>query len=533
MSRNSKNKRDAKQRQKAKAVRRHLSKGHDPNTCSECQGDRKAMLEEFAAFAPELNHMTDGSFDGSPTREYAYRAGPEAPSARTREGVDRAVHGALKAMLECIDIDEGEWKSYVWEALETISEDPRPDAADGATAPLKDGTIQIQVIKEVIPNTMTRTLRATTHAQLSMSGPQGSFCCRFSVSQQLLREDIGFWPSDPGMRAELELVADRPMTDEWLVSNPAPSALLTYMGDLLPFRIPGNGIRPIFDQSKVVLESIEVVAQSLETANSARTKIQGLERELATTRASRDAARRQSAELDASLSQARTKLLALNSSRQGEAQHTNTSDAPSSATLIDELQSKLARQTSIAEDRQAENDALRGELYELQKSINTLINAKAIEPTEVVEYPADFTELRSWAAANLKGRVHLHPRAVTAAEESNYQNPAKVYACLQALSELYWPLLYDTAKRDPAAWEARCAELGVECSRVGVAATEARTADSYTMTHNGKRLVADMHLRGNSSFDPRFGLRIYWARDDEAKQIVVCSLPTHLPRRVS
>ena len=42
-----------------------------------------------------------------------------------------------------------------------------------------------------------------------------------------------------------------------------------------------------------------------------------------------------------------------------------------------------------------------------------------------------------------------------------------------------------------------------------------------------------MHLKGNSSFDPKFSFRVYFACHKGRKQIVVGSMPTHLPNRES
>jgi len=183
-------------------------------------------------------------------------------------------------------------------------------------------------------------------------------------------------------------------------------------------------------------------------------------------------------------------------------------------------------------------DVMRREIYDLEQRLNLMLRRSDAE-MEAAEsasllVPASFSEAEEWAERYLSGRVVLHPRAIKELQASNYHNPARVYEALWAMAHLYWPLLYQRDAADPAAWEQRLDALGLECSPVGTAATARQTANFYALQlEDGRRVVMDMHLKGNSSFDPRFALRIYFCRDDQGKRIVVGHLPMHLPNRLS
>lgn len=172
---------------------------------------------------------------------------------------------------------------------------------------------------------------------------------------------------------------------------------------------------------------------------------------------------------------------------------------------------------------------MQARLQQLQDALQAGGGTPAPEPDGD---PESLAELGDWLPC-LDGRVVVHPKALAAAAESNYTNPGKVYSAPRALAEVYWPMLYERGGPTQKQWLDRCSELGLDSSLVGAAATHPLTADAYTVQIDGRKLVMDMHLRGNSSFDPRFGLRIYFTRNDDARQIVVGHLPSHLPNRES
>lgn len=73
--------------------------------------------------------------------------------------------------------------------------------------------------------------------------------------------------------------------------------------------------------------------------------------------------------------------------------------------------------------------------------------------------------------------------------------------------------------------------LGVADARSDV--TELGThGDSYIVDYRGRRVRVVSHLKRGNSSDPRRCLRIYWFWDDEARRVVIASLPAHAPHRL-
>lgn len=200
---------------------------------------------------------------------------------------------------------------------------------------------------------------------------------------------------------------------------------------------------------------------------------------------------------------------------------------------------RLEEQRLLVSQLIEERDLQRREIYELQQQVEALQLAartaagEAPDPSSTIPTPESLTDLGPWAELALGDRVVLHPRAIETAAGSNFANPGKVYSALRALAELYWPMFYDRSPGLKDRWDKRLAELGLDCKPVGAALRNSRIAVAYEVTHEGRRHVLDQHLRGSSSFDPRFGLRIYFCRDDARRRVIVGSLPTHLPNSAS
>lgn len=200
-----------------------------------------------------------------------------------------------------------------------------------------------------------------------------------------------------------------------------------------------------------------------------------------------------------------------------------------------ETRQKLDQLKAYVEDLREESDRQRQANRILRASLDELTLARAhsegLASPEVV-FPDTFDELESWAARYLGDDVILLNRAIKAAKDSPLADPKKAYQALWLLKAYYVPTLY--GDRDAsAALKAEAMSLGLEISKVGEAATSHRYKSQYSISYRGRTYTMDRHVSGNSSRDPRQGLRVYYAVDEDNGFLIVGHLPGHLDNRMS
>lgn len=140
--------------------------------------------------------------------------------------------------------------------------------------------------------------------------------------------------------------------------------------------------------------------------------------------------------------------------------------------------------------------------------------------------PTSFDDLGEWAARNLSGRLIVTPKAERAAQRSTFEDIPHVYDCLYFLGTRYRDMKRGLVARD--AFEDEIAALGIRITPTGRAVETAKFEGEYGVIWEGRRYKLNMHLAGSGSHDPRFGLRVYFAWDDEQQLVVVGHLPSHL-----
>lgn len=145
--------------------------------------------------------------------------------------------------------------------------------------------------------------------------------------------------------------------------------------------------------------------------------------------------------------------------------------------------------------------------------------------------PASFDELGEWAARNLSGHLVITPKAERAAQRSAHEDVSHVYDCLYFLGTTYRAMKRGLCGKEDC--EHGLAELGVRVSPTGKAVDMARYEGEYSAVWEGQRYKLNMHLAGSPSREGRFGLRIYFAWDEEQELVVVGQLPEHLTNTLS
>lgn len=196
-----------------------------------------------------------------------------------------------------------------------------------------------------------------------------------------------------------------------------------------------------------------------------------------------------------------------------------------------ELQRQLDQAIGALEAACLERDAANAETKRLKARLRALSStaedASDDDAVDAADFPDDLSSLPDWVPG-IGPRVLFADKALREAAKIDHTEPLRIYACLQALHDHYWPMLWadDAGARDR--WEAFLAEHRLTFSRVGTALDDRRYADAYHAMVGGKRVPLDMHVSGNSGRNPRRCLRIYLHADAEREVICVGHLPTHL-----
>jgi hypothetical protein len=190
---------------------------------------------------------------------------------------------------------------------------------------------------------------------------------------------------------------------------------------------------------------------------------------------------------------------------------------------------------SIAKTRALEHEEL---ILQLKTRIRWLEDRlKAATGADVVPPPSDFPDtwdgLEKWVDERLAGKVFVLPSAAKAARRSAFEDIPFCYRVLEMLGEIYQPMRSEGGTEHRKTLDTACAELHVDISPVGSAATAHRTRDAYRAQWKGRRVVLDMHVKGSNSRKQQEGFRLYFHYDEEEQIVVVGSFPVHLDSTLS
>ena len=174
---------------------------------------------------------------------------------------------------------------------------------------------------------------------------------------------------------------------------------------------------------------------------------------------------------------------------------------------------------------QEQIDALKGRIYYLE-SLQSDNDPSLQEEVEILE---DFESLEEWGKNHLGGKVFLHNRAIRAARKSRFENVPLAYKALILLRDYYVPMKHEGGIDARRAYDDALHQLGLEDSEPFTGSRAAQVGDSYFVEFGGKKRYLERHLKGSNSRDERYGFRLYFFWDDDTDQVVVGSLPSHLP----
>ncbi len=195
--------------------------------------------------------------------------------------------------------------------------------------------------------------------------------------------------------------------------------------------------------------------------------------------------------------------------------------------LLAEAERERDAAIAMAEGARSEAAKLRARIEHLQHALSE------VDSDTVVEIPESLDVLDEWSGAHLAGSVVVLNRALRAAKKSEFENPALCYRALLILRDCYVPMRRVGASGQKDAYEKQLRELGLEESSSFAGGRAAEQGDEYFVEYNGRRRELDRHLKGSNSRDVRFGFRLYFFWDEDSKQVIVGSLPSHLATRAS
>lgn len=136
--------------------------------------------------------------------------------------------------------------------------------------------------------------------------------------------------------------------------------------------------------------------------------------------------------------------------------------------------------------------------------------------------PEAWENFAEWVETELAGRLTLTPAARRSVKKPLYESPTIAARCLRQLAAE----VCDTFRGEGVGGRLDGLRLddGIQNARCG--------GDAFYFNHQGRKLAADWHVKnGGSTRDPGRCLRIYYAYDEQTREIVVADMPAH--RRTS
>jgi hypothetical protein len=194
---------------------------------------------------------------------------------------------------------------------------------------------------------------------------------------------------------------------------------------------------------------------------------------------------------------------------------------------IESLKKEIEESTAMAnyfdtehkaadERAKAAEEQLRWSGFRIQQLEDRLLAGSHPEE-KTVTFPMSWDGFANWCDENLSGRLALTTVARRSVRSPDFADAAAVGRCLAWLATICRDQrlgrLESSLRDEPL-------ENGIYNSPCG--------SDTFEFDWSGRNLLADWHIKnGGNTRDPTRCLRIYYAWDDETRQIIVARLPAH------
>jgi len=194
---------------------------------------------------------------------------------------------------------------------------------------------------------------------------------------------------------------------------------------------------------------------------------------------------------------------------------------------IEEFASLAEQYEKDARYYEGENNSLRAQLHTLRDNMEAVTR----EPIDIsISLPESISVIPQWAGEYLTGRLTLHPRAVNALKDAEYEDTGKLARALLLLANEYRNMRI--GKLDQRKFSQSLNRLHF---RLGQSISPERAGefdDEYFVYYpvgSSRRTFLEHHLRCMSNTrDPRRCLAVYFFWDNDTRQVVVGWLPSHL-----
>jgi hypothetical protein len=224
----------------------------------------------------------------------------------------------------------------------------------------------------------------------------------------------------------------------------------------------------------------------------------------------------------------------------------NLQSSAHSARLEDELKAALAARKAAEEQakealdiaiqeeknrKEAENErdlersramAIAARVRSLEAKVNLVPETR----------PNTYEELPAWIESQFASRLRLHPRALRAIRDAEFENISLICDLIEMLAIDY----VECKRGNRDSWmefKASLAEKGVELSGAISKSRAGEEGDEYFVTYRGQRRLLEHHLKKGTSRDKTKTLRIYFFWDEEDEEVIIGSMPSHLDTRIT
>ena len=200
------------------------------------------------------------------------------------------------------------------------------------------------------------------------------------------------------------------------------------------------------------------------------------------------------------------------------------------ARLSSEIDDLKQTSDSLRADVEEERDRAWKHVFRLRQRVEAL-QATRNEQGETPDTPTTLDDFEKWASQNVSEAVELTSRAIQGVKKSQYSNPKLLYQALLLLCDYYVPMRRYGGEKLRSDYSKACQKLGLEETPTISSPSSGEQGETYFVNHAGKRELLARHLKRGNSREPRHCFRLYFFWDDDAEQVVVGWLPSHLRTR--
>lgn len=156
------------------------------------------------------------------------------------------------------------------------------------------------------------------------------------------------------------------------------------------------------------------------------------------------------------------------------------------------------------------------------KQLEDAVRGRGDDVDAAITFPNAWDDFASWCESNFSGRLSLSPSAIKGVKKPAYQDIGKAAKCILWLAN----------KALSKFLEGGGALANIQLGD-GIANAPC-DSDAYEFEFQGRRLEAAWHIKsGGNTRKPERCLRIYYAFDEQTRQIIVSDMPAHVRTEAS